>query len=303
MEKKKFKIDKKNKVDRDGLIAYMKQKYSELNEINIRSFATDFDDDEDDRFQDSYKQSVKDLLNELKTIKPSNISIEERVKYAIQIADVLNNNSPDLTVNLNFTFWKDQVLLFEKNAEKAAIERIKQKGNAVTVIKRVSFADFCKLIGDRGKIYYGQNIYDKAITSNHYDKNDGQFTKFANKYIEEKQQDQYALSAETWCRNSYDTAMQNIKSTLINKGRVLMNRKESVFRDFVYDVVDEEIKRMKFNGNADLPSNICARIQRKKREICNDISYQTDGLMTFDDDYLSLDVLEKRWDTKINQLR
>eukprot|EP01083_Nonionella_stella_P259645 886272_1 len=84
--KKKWRTDKKTRLDYDGFIAYLHQKYKALDDIDIRLFATNFpdidsdDDDSDDsdalhpRFSQEYMKSVEAFMSDLQTIPTTIVS-------------------------------------------------------------------------------------------------------------------------------------------------------------------------------------------------------------------------------------
>eukprot|EP01083_Nonionella_stella_P082416 227465_1 len=301
--RKKFKIDHNNKVDEDGLIAYIKQKYSELKALDIHLFATEFDDDEDDRFQDGYEQSVKSFLKDVQSIKPSNMSIEERVKYARQMVEALNNNSDEMISKLNFEFFCNQTKQIAKEQRMSAIKTVKEMAVSagLTLTKQVSFGEFCAKIGGNGKLYYGEDVVEQVTILSFYDANDPRYTDYVDDI--EDSQERHCIEAKDYCKDEHEAAMVRVKSLLLGKGDALMKINNELFDSFVNRTVHEAIAEIQFNGDTDLPQEHRLAVQTKRRDLRKEITDKTQDIMELEDDYLSLHILYTKWNVVVNALK
>mmetsp|Transcript_9333 Transcript_9333/g.14309 ORF Transcript_9333/g.14309 Transcript_9333/m.14309 type:complete len:147 (-) Transcript_9333:191-631(-) len=127
-------------------------------------------------------------MEDLQSIPARNMTIEDRVKYASTMVNALNSNSPYMIVKLNFKFFTDEAVQIAKEAESGAKKRLKIAADTQTntVTTKLSLAQFCALVGEQGKLYYGDNIKQQVTALSFYDESDAQYRRFVAQYDEQK---------------------------------------------------------------------------------------------------------------------
>mmetsp|Transcript_53578 Transcript_53578/g.48190 ORF Transcript_53578/g.48190 Transcript_53578/m.48190 type:complete len:593 (-) Transcript_53578:29-1807(-) len=292
----KFEL-RKETVDKNGLIRYIKKKFKDLENFEIRVFALPTFNK--NRFDRTYLSAVQSLIDELKSIDKG-IVIEERVNYAKGVAAALNNNSPSIIADMNLKFFRTEIKKHTDEIKQSTISKLRDDAKLVKIEKMIQYTEFCKLVSRNGKYRYGNILQTQAISLAYYDASDGQHNKIIREFDDEKK---YYLEVKNHCREIYAAEVSSFKSKMSAKGQELMTLNDTAFKSFLDLEIERAASEIKFNGYTSMPYSLRSSAQEKSRQLKSEVIEKTQNIVTVPSDYLSMDLLTKKWDTKVNDLK
>lgn len=289
-------------VDKNGLLSEIKKKFPFLQKFEMRTFALPPFGPNGNRFDKPYQSAVGQLIDELKVIH--NISkIEDRVKYADHVVIALNKNSPEIITAINLKFFKNEVEKRSKEIEANSVRTVRNEAESKTKLfdKMISFDVFCKSVyPPNGRYHYNQVIRNQVQTLAFYQSDNIQHQKVVQELDDEKK---YYLDVKDHCKDIYDAGITSLKSKLLSNGEHLKEENDKAFKAFTDLEVNRAGNKIKFDGDTEMPHELRSAVMEKRRVYRNEIIEKTQNELKLDEKYLSMDILETKWTTKVNDLK